>query len=580
MRIEATRHARNNVLSSDPIVSLPVRNSRSCNSLAFCATDPNYLAVGLDKVRGDSSLIIWDIHTASPSLSISPHLSNNASHLRPQPYIHRAEAGPRTDHRILQQHAPTEIVSSLSFLPQSTHLLVAGISHRWLRLFDLRSPTPSATNVASKVHGVATDPFDPHRIACFGENTVSIWDARKLSNALLTFTEKDASADGAGKSSGGAVQEIEFSSSRRGVLAVLHKDGSHVRFWDLKQAHGSTIPGVTNDGERSGERSREPSLSSRAPRLSWAHLPWAADTGNQNSTGYTQTLPNNVVLSDTRKSTLLSVALSTYVEHHVFAAKNFSRPLASFALVPSPQNHPLTSNIMVVNKDGDLELYAVHDTPKQTPWSARGDLGIGLGTSFKIIPGFQHESEPYVEPWDIPSSEQAREEANVRGAGKQSLIPTFGKGDEDGFPALATVMGGVKTSLANIRLDKARTNSPASSRTYQLKTSDRHLGQSEGGSQVHEVNVEMSVRSPRGESARTRNHRSHNNRSASRGKKQTLKTINTIVEEDISMTMRMRTIQGYGLGDVCFFLPSFVISFVYMPLAASPELGCNHAWFS
>jgi WD repeat-containing protein mio len=305
MRLEATRHARNNVLSSGPIVSLPVRNSRSCNSLAFCSVDPNYLAVGLDKVRGDSSLIIWDIQTASPSLSISPHLSSNSNYIRPQPHIPRADLGPRADNRILQQHALTEIVSSLSFLPQSTHLLVAGISLRWLRLFDLRSPTPSATNVASKVHGVATDPFDPHRIACFGENTVSVWDARMLSNPLLSFTEKDASADGASRTSRGIVQEIEFSSSRRGVLAVLHKDGSHVRFWDLKQAHGSTIPGLLNTGERSAERSREPSLTSRTPKLSWAHLPWAADTGNQSPMADAHSL-NNVILSETRKSTSLA----------------------------------------------------------------------------------------------------------------------------------------------------------------------------------------------------------------------------------------------------------------------------------
>jgi WD repeat-containing protein mio len=218
--------------------------------------------------------------------------------------------------------------------------------------------------------------------------------------------------------------------------------------------------------------------------------------------------------------------------------------------VPSPQNHPLSSNVMIVNKDGDLELYAVHDTPKQTSWSARGDFGIGLGTSFKIIPGFQPESGPPIEPWEIPTSEQAKEEANARGTGKQSLGLSFGKGDGIGSPALSMIVGGVKTSLANMRLDKGRTYSPASSRTYQFETSDRHIGLSEADSQLLEVNGEISGKSSRGDSSRTR-HRSHNHRSASRGKKQTLKAINSIVEEDISMTMRTRAIQGYGLGDVC-----------------------------
>src|ERR1700691_1566832 len=135
LRVEATKHARNNVLSSGPSVSLPARNSRSCNTLAFCDTDPNYLAVGMDKVRGDSSLVIWDIYSASPALSMPPKSTTMADEdsllsARPHPRIPRADVGPRTDSRVLQQHAPTEIVSALRFLPNSTHLLLAGISHR------------------------------------------------------------------------------------------------------------------------------------------------------------------------------------------------------------------------------------------------------------------------------------------------------------------------------------------------------------------------------------------------------------------------------------------------------------------
>jgi WD repeat-containing protein mio len=41
------------VLSRGPVVTLPQRNSRACNALAFSDTNPNLLACGLDKVRGD-----------------------------------------------------------------------------------------------------------------------------------------------------------------------------------------------------------------------------------------------------------------------------------------------------------------------------------------------------------------------------------------------------------------------------------------------------------------------------------------------------------------------------------------------
>jgi WD40 repeat protein len=310
-RLEASKYAnRNNVLSTGPTVTLPVRNSRSCNSLAFCNVDTNYLAVGLDKVRGDSSLLIWDISTASPILYHNLDSdSQDHNHIqiqpspgirRPQPQIPRADPGPRVDPRVLQQHASTEFVTSVCFLPQSTHLLLAGVSTRWLRLFDLRS-SAQPISVPSKVHGIATDPFDPHRIACFGDGMVTVWDARKLHLPLLSFTEHDAAADGARlrtRQNGGYVG-IEFSSTRRGMLASLEKDATHIRFWDMvgSQPHLYTLDGMALDENKARE-------VGKSGRRSWTNLSWHA--------GQHQALPSpkeqseaafgSLVLHDTRRS--------------------------------------------------------------------------------------------------------------------------------------------------------------------------------------------------------------------------------------------------------------------------------------
>ena len=101
------------------------------------------------------------------------------------------------DGRILQMHTPTEVISPLSFALDSHHLLWAGISHRWLRLFDIRTHVPSTTNVATKAQGVATGPFVPVQIATFGDGIVSIWDSRRLPQPILTFSEHEAYGDGA-----------------------------------------------------------------------------------------------------------------------------------------------------------------------------------------------------------------------------------------------------------------------------------------------------------------------------------------------------------------------------------------------
>ncbi|KAJ3550065.1 hypothetical protein NM688_g5111 [Phlebia brevispora] len=167
-------------LSGGPSITLPVRYSRPCNALAFCPADPNYLAVGLDKVRSDASLVIWDVITATATLSIkSPtqltfNVPPSGAPPRPQPLIPKGDIASRTDPRVLQQLVQGDMVSSVAFLPKSTTLLLAGVSHRWLRLFDLRNPSPTVFTAASKVHGIATDPFDQHRIACYGDGIVTM----------------------------------------------------------------------------------------------------------------------------------------------------------------------------------------------------------------------------------------------------------------------------------------------------------------------------------------------------------------------------------------------------------------------
>ncbi|EGO25930.1 hypothetical protein SERLADRAFT_415303 [Serpula lacrymans var. lacrymans S7.9] len=555
LRLEATKYARNNVLSKGPAVSLPVRNSRPCNALAFCEADPNYLAVGLDKVRGDSSLVIWDISNSTPALSLPTPQTTSSSVVLPSlavpdsngvsplfPRIPKTDVAPRTDSRVLQQLAGAEVVSAVAFLPHSTNLLLAGTSARWLRFYDLRDSTPVKAHIASRVHGIATDPLNPHQIASYGDGIVSVWDVRKFPHPLLTFTEKDAGADGGARRSTGTVHQIEFSRHRSGTLAVLERDASYVRFWDLKHARP-----VEGSGSSDGERSRD-SSTSRMVRRSWANLPWSAagyGGGGRQSVSESHE-SSTVVLSDTRKT------------------KYFSRPLASFSLVPSPQTHALTSNVMVINRDGDLELYAVHDTPKQIAWSSRGELLIGAGLSCKVIAG-SHETEAPPEPWDIPVATQRQfgfsgetgtlseaplnEESSFRG---RTLRATFGRGDEDGFPALITGSNKISSS----RPIKTRTYSPASIRRYQLeagtagdgnelKPASRAAGP---GDQRLITNGEVAL-SKDGEGMRAKNHRVHGDKSTSKARKMSSRNVQHIIEDDISMTMRRRTIRGYGIAN-------------------------------
>lgn len=262
-----------NTVRSPTIVSLPVRTSRPCNAVAFSQYDPNYLAVGLDKARGEPSLVIWDIETLSSSLSKASDRDRGAFK-RPDPLLPRSVRGDKNN---LQQWAHTETVTCLTFLPHTTNLLVAGVSHKWLRLFDLRvnfSPTNPLSTSTKSIDGLSIDPFDPNRIACFGEDgTVRIWDCRRFTSPLLTFTERDAVADGANPRGPYAISGIEFSSSRRGTLATLEKDAMAVRFWDTITV---TYPEEYDAPSTRPEPVQEEIPSSKISKL--ARLPWSSST--------------------------------------------------------------------------------------------------------------------------------------------------------------------------------------------------------------------------------------------------------------------------------------------------------------
>jgi WD repeat-containing protein mio len=231
-------------------------------------------------------------------------------------------------------------------------------------------------------------------------------------------------------------------------------------------------------------------------------------------------------------------------------AKYFGKTVASFALVP-PTNAEttLTTNVMVVTKEGDLELYAVHDTATHTPWSARGDLALGIGRSYTIIPGL-HEPEPPPEPWELTTSSfphstprsiqkpLLHEDVPTRGRHGAPSPAIFGRGDEDGFPALASSA----RSTANLSATRpggtrSRALSPAA---WKNKYFD------------HSGVTKRSIASPspgRSEKGRHKSlTRRHKDLSPRWG--QTDTSVQQNVENDISMTMRKRVVQGYSLINV------------------------------
>lgn len=240
--------------------------------------------------------------------------------------------------------------------------------------------------------------------------------------------------------------------------------------------------------------------------------------------------------------------------------------------MPSTRSNPLVISLMAITKDDDLETVNTHDTPIHVQWSARGNMAVAIGSAYRIFSSVQ-PGEVVPEPWSVMPT-VVSEGSDGAGFGafpiemSRGRLPrpsthklTFGRGDEDGFPALTSTRPSPKPSprakqsplpapkpegaaspahrsapsspyiKGNVELPSSP--SPASLAPPSPASGSRHIV---GTSKVPESNAS---------SSRSRN-------TSSRPWRRAVERTQALVDEDISMIMRRRAIRGYGLSHVRF----------------------------
>ncbi len=103
---------------NDYIHSCAIRHQRKCNTIAF--SSKNLLATGLDRVRNDVCLNIYD-------------LNDSRFTTRDEPY---------------KKLASSEAISSIKFFTGQPDTLIAGVSRQYVRIYDLRGE-PRIANLRS-----------------------------------------------------------------------------------------------------------------------------------------------------------------------------------------------------------------------------------------------------------------------------------------------------------------------------------------------------------------------------------------------------------------------------------------------
>lgn len=163
---------------SNAYLELNLKMSRTCQAVAFSTIGK--LAVGLERVRNDNSLYIWDVNRLSS-------LDSN-SHGFPADMVPFSEPSERLEASVS--------VSSVKFFEDNPNLLVAGIKGQGLRIHDLRD-RPHGSNVSMQTkccNNLAIDYADPNYFAssALDHPGIMVWDRRATSRAVASHSYLEA----------------------------------------------------------------------------------------------------------------------------------------------------------------------------------------------------------------------------------------------------------------------------------------------------------------------------------------------------------------------------------------------------
>ncbi|PGH17314.1 hypothetical protein AJ79_01198 [Helicocarpus griseus UAMH5409] len=208
--------------SQSPIV-FPIRNQRYCNAVAF--STQGLLAAGLDKVRNDFCLNIWDVNQRL-SVSSSRGYGSDRHALEP-----------------LRKLASSEPITSIKFFKDQPDTLVTGVKGQFVRIYDLREGpgNPSLQFTTRCVHNLAVDWLDENYIASCNPSgsdaSICIWDRRsgsRFSSAAMTSTDSSQLSPALefknpidSKSS---IWSLRFSRTKRGCLGMLSSSGKFMAY--------------------------------------------------------------------------------------------------------------------------------------------------------------------------------------------------------------------------------------------------------------------------------------------------------------------------------------------------------------
>ncbi|KAH9222678.1 hypothetical protein DL95DRAFT_325636 [Leptodontidium sp. 2 PMI_412] len=229
--------------NSNACLTLPLKLQRPCQSVSFNTT--GLLAVGLDRVRNDSCLQVWDVNE---------RLAGWDSHQKgwSVPPMNNIEPKKKLE--------GSTSITSIRFFEDQPKTLVAGVKNQSVRIHDLRDPNSAVINFPTRCNNnVAIDYLDPNYFASssLDQPGLVIWDRRVAGRStaspmyLESFDQEEIPWGAVLKLDRAIevdkttyVKQLRFSREQRGALGVLSNAG---QLQILQTKKEFFEPGSSND---------------------------------------------------------------------------------------------------------------------------------------------------------------------------------------------------------------------------------------------------------------------------------------------------------------------------------------------
>ncbi|KAI9264074.1 hypothetical protein BDA99DRAFT_559383 [Phascolomyces articulosus] len=362
--------------SSYPV--LGVKMSRPCNVVSFSQSNPHLLACGLDKVRNDPCLLVWDVSQAIDSTSDTPTgmpTTSNLTGTNDRPKLNSFgtdssisyPSSTYREQRPIQQYGSSEAIASCVWSTNGgSPLLIAGMGYKYLRAYDIRVGSDSVPLQfpTKAVYGTTVDPFNPYRLASYNEEEY-----------VLTLNSENNTKH--------SLSKIAFSPSRSGLLASLSKDSTHVHLWDIQETctlHSAIMPSTftTASDPPPPTHTTTPSISGlKAIAALGSSEPLDAYDTAASGTTIPQTNPNETGLT--------SLGVPVLWRSRESAAS--SKPITTFNFIPTMRSlddhhnrHRSTvPSILTMHRDGQFQVIDLEEASKMT-WRPTGGMMMTNGS--------------------------------------------------------------------------------------------------------------------------------------------------------------------------------------------------------